>query len=322
MINGYNMKGEKIYSFLSTAELADKIGISKSLVDLAFERDRQLNYTSLLRGEIIFHDEETTSKTPDEDFGYPEPKCSLEALHEQEADLVNCMCTEGSIIVTPNDPYYDIVKHFVDQDQDKEIQGELDLASAEAKVLCVNYVNTPPLSQEDIDEYFDVRNAFMAGGKATPVVSEKDKLGGQDGGSYSANGSSAHYKKAILEYVDKQERCYGTFLAYGLCFQQVDKYRDRAGKKEGVPADKDLVKANWYDSATQYLRAKIDLYNTLDPTEHDFEDFEEDYGLGRAEYITMPAGLAVLLTGEFPDLQFNASLKGLGDIVNEAQANG
>jgi hypothetical protein len=72
---------------------------------------------------------------------------------------------------------------------------------------------------------------------------EENKLEGNDGGNYSASGSSAHYKQAVLEYVDKQERCYGTFLAYALCFMQVDKYRDRAGLKEGVSIEKDMVKA-------------------------------------------------------------------------------
>lgn len=163
-------------------------------------------------------------------------------------------------------------------------------------------------------KYFEARNQKIV----EMTEKSKDALGGKDGGSYSANGSSAHYKKAILEYVDKQERCYGTFLAYGLCFMQVDKYRDRAGKKDGVPADKDLVKAGWYDSATQFLREKIDLHNNDNKTLDDDRAFEEKYGLGRSIYIDMPAQLAILLEGEM-QIEYTFRLKGLGEIVDNLQ---
>ena len=160
----------------------------------------------------------------------------------------------------------------------------------------------------------------------TPVEEDEMEvgLGGEDGGDYSANGSSAHYKKAVLEYIDKEERCYGTFMAYGLCFMQVDKYRDRAGKKEGVPVHKDMTKASWYDIvASEYFLDKIGLNNIdfdlVDTDEVQVrKNFDDKYGAGRHTYINMPTGLRALLSGEF-DEELRTPLKGLGDIVNEIQ---
>lgn len=147
-----------------------------------------------------------------------------------------------------------------------------------------------------------------------------DQLGGQDGGVYTANGSSAHYKDAVLEYVDKQERCYGTFNAWMLCVQQVDKYRDRAGKKAGVPADKDIIKANWYSKAAKYLAAKIDLFNlknivSLEEFNTLCFEFEDRYGLGRSTYIRMPEQVYSKLKNEF-NLTDSLPATTLGDIVN------
>lgn len=186
---------------------------------------------------------------------------------------------------------------------------EIEFKSMENIGPSPSYVHQDP-------NYFETRNKHME-----KLVKEKDALGGKDGGKYSANGSSEHYKKAILEYVDKQERCYGTFLAYALCFMQVDKYRDRAGKKDGVPVEKDIVKANWYYTCSQYLREKIDMTIAMKDIE-DFEDihysFDTKYGAGRHIYFEAPANLAALFIHEF-NLELSHDIKGLGDIVNDLQ---
>jgi hypothetical protein len=143
---------------------------------------------------------------------------------------------------------------------------------------------------------------------------EKDELGSKDGGKYSSTGSSAHYKQAVLEYIDKQERCYGTFLAWTLCFMQVDKYRDRAGIKEGVSIEKDMVKAMWYTKCAEYLREKIELFNSSDNPGTDSVNFEKKYGLGRSQFIDMPMSIRGVMN---PSFLVNCALKGLGEIVDE-----
>jgi len=150
---------------------------------------------------------------------------------------------------------------------------------------------------------------------------KEDKLGGKDGGKYSETGSSAHYKQAVLEYVDKQERCYGTFLAYALCFMQVDKYRDRAGIKEGVSIEKDMVKAIWYTKCAEFLREKIEFYHksmslTFENSVKAHKEFDTKYGAGRSQFIGMPSSLVVLID---PSM-INLPLKGLGEIVDEKLA--
>ena len=145
---------------------------------------------------------------------------------------------------------------------------------------------------------------------------KKDELGGKDGGVYSATGSAQHYKDSVIEYVDMQCLLYGTFMAYGLCFMQVDKYRGRAGKKEGVSADKDLVKASFYDKAAQYLKEIIDAYNS-NYTSVSKKDLEIKYGRGRSRYIQMPEQLSYLLNKEFDIMDSEIPFKGLAEIVND-----
>lgn len=91
-----------------------------------------------------------------------------------------------------------------------------------------------------------------------PMEEKKDALGGKDGGNYDNKGNSAHYQSQFMEYVREQERKYGTIVAYIICISQADKYAQRAGIKEGVPADKDLTKRSWYLNAAKHFKAKID----------------------------------------------------------------
>jgi len=140
---------------------------------------------------------------------------------------------------------------------------------------------------------------------------EENKLGGNDGGNYSASGSSAHYKNDLIEFIDNIERMYGTVVAYLACESNVIKYRGRAGKKEGVPVEKDIVKAQWYETCGQYLREKIDFANTsfkdLDSAEIAWSNFEAKYGAGR-EYIEAPLQIKNLFTP--------CAMRSLGEIVD------
>jgi len=82
-------------------------------------------------------------------------------------------------------------------------------------------------------------------------------LGGQDGGLYDSVGNSAHYQSNFMEYIREQERKYGTIIAYFSCLTQVDRYNQRAGTKQNVPAEKDLIKRDWYKTISLYYLEKI-----------------------------------------------------------------
>jgi len=274
----------------------------------------------------------------DKEFNVDGGPIKVNKIHEDPEYTDKCMvwCNE-------NNCECDADKSYVDQDQKEEEEEEeegfdFDWGLLNNPVYVDNFLEKQSTSRTD--QYFKDRNNYMkeqvednartpeyaVETKLESSVRDEDELGGQDGGDYSANGSSAHYKKAVLEYIDKQERCYGTFLAYGLSFQQVDKYRDRAGKKAGVPVDKDITKANWYDTCSQYLRAKIDLYNSTCKKGKDAVTespeaiaFDVEYGAGRSTYIEMPFNLVSLLEGEF-GFNLVTPLKGLGQIVDELQA--
>jgi len=95
---------------------------------------------------------------------------------------------------------------------------------------------------------------------AKELLSDKERtgLGGEDGGKYDDKGNSSHYQAQFMEFIREQERKYGTIVAYLACIANIDKYCQRAGVKEGVPADKDLTKRDWYTKAAKHFKIKID----------------------------------------------------------------
>jgi len=80
----------------------------------------------------------------------------------------------------------------------------------------------------------------------------------KDGGQYDTNGNSEHYQKQFMEFIRNIERLYGTVMAYMVCISNIDKYAGRAGEKEGVPAEKDLIKKSWYTKASVHFKKKIE----------------------------------------------------------------
>jgi hypothetical protein len=80
----------------------------------------------------------------------------------------------------------------------------------------------------------------------------------QDGGKYDNKGNSSHYQSQFMEFVLDQERKYGTIVAMIICQSNVDKYNQRAGLKEGVPAEKDLTKRDWYLKAFNHFKKKVE----------------------------------------------------------------
>jgi hypothetical protein len=120
----------------------------------------------------------------------------------------------------------------------------------------------------------------------------KDQLGGKDGGTYDEKGNSNHYQSQFMEFIRDQERKYGTIIALLVCQSNVDKYNQRAGVKAGVPADKDLVKRDWYFKAMQHFKKKVDAVKK-----------SNEHGLhGRNQYVTMPEEVVDLLKAEFRGL--------------------
>jgi len=141
-------------------------------------------------------------------------------------------------------------------------------------------------------------------------MEQENKLGGTDGGKYSATGSSAHYKNDLIEFIDNIERLHGTPTAYLACESNILKYRGRAGKKAGVPLDKDMIKANWYEKCAEYLREKIEIQQTT----KDWVKFDKKYGAGR-HYINTPVQILNLI---YQDFEISSQeFKGLGTIVDE-----
>jgi len=359
MIEGYNERGEKVDEFKNIMEMSQALEVSSSVLFENFRMHRQFDTNGVIYH--IKDGSSVQDSVFSEDFGYPQLK-NMTGRVDYTPDEGNALfeAPVGSILVTPIDDWYQEVADKYKCDTAKEIYN--DIAEEQAHAVEQEEAEStlkrifeeegfafndgiitmggsfggpiygpghptfpsPVLPGQDYlkewNELVERENAERTG-TSTNITSD-DELGGKDGGEYSANGSSAHYKEAILEYIDKQERCYGTFLAFALCFMQVDKYRDRAGKKAGVPADKDLVKANWYETTTAYLNAKIELYRETEGEDDDRNRaFDEKYGNGRHFYINLPANLLLKLGTEI-GFSGDMPLKGLGDIVNEMQKNG
>jgi hypothetical protein len=125
---------------------------------------------------------------------------------------------------------------------------------------------------------------FLGGNYATVSV---DKLGGKDGGKYDEKGNSSHYQAQFMEFVRDQERKYGTIVALLVCQSNVDKYNQRAGVKEGVPAEKDLTKRDWYFKAMLHFKKKVEgMKKGINRVE------------GRNNYVNLPEEVFDLLRAE------------------------
>lgn len=59
------------------------------------------------------------------------------------------------------------------------------------------------------------------------------------------------------ECIDAMIEAYGEVAVYNFCECNAFKYKWRAGKKEGSPADEDLAKAQWYLDKAKELEKVI-----------------------------------------------------------------
>jgi hypothetical protein len=114
-------------------------------------------------------------------------------------------------------------------------------------------------------------------------------LGGKDGGEYDEKGNSSHYQSQFMEFVRDQERKYGTIVAMIVCQSNVDKYNQRVGRKEGVPAEKDLIKRDWYFKAMTHFKKKVEAVKK-----------GAGYLPGRNSYVPMAEEVVDLIRTDFP----------------------
>jgi hypothetical protein len=157
----------------------------------------------------------------------------------------------------------------------------------------------------------EIKDYIMAGEKENAFDKEmkayndmgKTNLGGKDGGNYDDKGNSAHYQSQFMEYVREQERKYGTIISYIVCLSQADKYAQRAGIKEGVPAEKDLTKRSWYLKAAQHFKLKIDSLSIPGKLK------------GRNVYVPMPEEIVDVMAQEL-DID-NIPYVSLSEIINK-----
>lgn len=233
-----------------------------------------------------------------EDFGYPQPKVNY--VHsEDESDSIEgayLVDVEKMEVVDPNQTrinfegdinetieYYkarnkkmvEMVEGGVDHDIDKMRACAIEEWKKQAA---------------DIQQEFEHRLMFGN----MPVQSKldiKNHMDAEDGGKYDEKGNSAHYQAHFMEFVRKQERAYGTIVAYLLCNDMVDKYSQRVGMKDGVPPEKDLTKRDWYFKAAQHFKKKIEAQKNHD-------DIDNSRLTGRNSYVPLAEEVLDLLRAE------------------------
>jgi hypothetical protein len=172
----------------------------------------------------------------------------------------------GNIIFHKKDP--DFVKEFGYPSSVK--QNSMDLFDKIQEDISKTNLSKEPVklffNGGDItEEYFKSRNTSLEqvimAGETNYSKEEKQSsnhMDAKDGGKYDEKGNSSHYQSQFMEFIRDQERRYGTVVAMIVCQSNVDKYNQRAGLKEGVPAEKDLTKRDWYLKAVNHFKAKID----------------------------------------------------------------
>jgi hypothetical protein len=147
------------------------------------------------------------------------------------------------------------------------------IRNAKLEEMCDNshqeYLDAASERGEHVDQYDDqyiaeMMREYYANGSDSDIdkdpTTPEQGLGGEDGGEYDEKGNSSHYQSQFMEFVRDQERKYGTIVAMIVCQSNVDKYNQRVGRKEGVPAEKDLTKRDWYFKAMTHFKKKAEHF--------------------------------------------------------------
>lgn len=67
----------------------------------------------------------------------------------------------------------------------------------------------------------------------------------------------SHYTSGAHECIDVMEAMFGTYATADFCRLNAFKYRFRAGAKPGESVDRDIKKAEWYETKLMELNDKI-----------------------------------------------------------------
>jgi len=274
-IQAYNSKGEIVYRFRNIEELNEYNDKYWDMNPECYIKLKSANVRFARANDLLFYKEDQVIKTN---------HALIDSIIEDCTYLlgnIKFTSTDKSNINRYGSQYtMDILKQILDIVQPEVVINN----TANGKsIVTRDLINMKEVNNSAIFQPDWEKQAFAMGSKpffTTPVDNrsmldklkeqtlklrmEKEKrqdaLGGQDGGNYDDKGNSAHYQKQFMEFVRAQERLYGTIVAHLVCIANVDKYNQRAGVKEGVPASKDLTKRDWYQKAARHFKLKIEAH--------------------------------------------------------------
>lgn len=72
-----------------------------------------------------------------------------------------------------------------------------------------------------------------------------------------------HYTSGAHECIDVMEAMFGTYATMDFCKLSIFKYRFRAGLKPGEVAERDIKKAEWYETKLMELNEKAKTHKEI-----------------------------------------------------------
>lgn len=287
IIEGYNLRGQvvEIYrnfedfqNYWKSSSTEDLVEILKSHVDILSASGERVKY---------YYVEETEEKPNAFDKEFNITNDPINILLEERDNLLWSLEREGdcdtkNYFKSRNAKLEEL--HQKDLDDDAAHQEALDNASE--KGLYVDQYDDQYIA-EMMKNYYSKGSDFDIDKRKSNMPLQG--LGGKDGGEYDEKGNSSHYQSQFMEFIRDQERKYGTVVAMIVCQSNVDKYNQRVGRKEGVPAEKDLTKRDWYFRAMTHFKKKVE----------GAKNSEENLA-GRNFYVYMAEEVVDLFRVEFP----------------------
>jgi len=219
--------------------IEDKVYTFKHVIPMMFAGTHTI--IEALNGKL------TAKTNPDpefvEDFGYPQPKEEERCDFDELQSVIDVARENGAGIGVTN-----------------ELTGETQTFKDPEEVIDYFKARNQEIERRRMAE----RDAVEESRVDTCYDKEKNHMDAEDGGKYDTKGNSSHYQANFMEFIREQERKYGTIVALLVAQSNVDKYNQRAGMKEGVPAEKDLTKRDWYFKAVQHFKKKVEAFKSLD----------------------------------------------------------
>jgi len=269
-------------------EMADYFGQDMSAIQNSFMKNRQFSFDN-----FIFHmEEDGGGDLSPHDFNRMFNQVVSDGMlvsaneepgyeYDTKEGLISVSLGGLTELVIPSEPIHAITSH-------KLLMLIKELSSRLAKNVCLDAptfepdfgypepksidwcsTNTGSDWDLDVDAYFKEREEFdifiesemeyvdRVNRELEEESEIQNHMNAEDGGTYDEKGNSAHYQQHFMEFIRAQERSYGTIVAFLVCQSNIDKYSQRAGMKDGVPAEKDLTKRDWYFKAAKHFADKI-----------------------------------------------------------------